>query len=77
MFRIAEPEIVVSDGGTGFTKALKKACTHTKHQRCIFNAFPQVKRRYTTTRPKTLAGNELCALSKDLLHLKTHTEAEE
>lgn len=76
MSRIAEPDIVVSDGGSGFAKALKKAWPHAKHQRCVFHAFSQV-RRYTTTRPKTLAGLELYALSKDLLYLKTLSEAEE
>ncbi len=37
--------------------------------------FSQV-RRYTTTRPKTLAGAELYALSKRLLHLETKSEAD-
>jgi len=75
MSRIAEPDIVVSDGGTGFAKALKKTWPHAKHQRCIFHAFCQVK-RYTTTKPKTLAGIELYALAKDLLRVKTNEEAE-
>lgn len=34
MKRIAEPRMVVSDGGTGFAKALKKAWPKAKHQRC-------------------------------------------
>ena len=75
MRRIAAPVIVVSDGGTGFNKALKKVWPNAKHQRCVFHAFCQVK-RYTTSRPKTLAGIELYALAKDLLKLKSLEEAD-
>ena len=75
MSRIAEPEIVVSDGGTGFAKALKKTWPNAKHQRCVFHAFCQI-RRYTTTKPKTGAGIELYMLSKDLLHIETKEAAE-
>ena len=75
MRRIAEPRMVVSDGGTGFAKALKKTWPNTKHQRCVFHAFCQVK-RYTTSRPNTLAGVELYGLAKDLLKLKTKKDAE-
>ena len=68
MSRIAEPAVVVSDGGTGFAKALKKEWPNARHQRCLFHVFCQVK-RYTTSRPKTAAGVELYALSRELLHL--------
>ena len=71
--RIAEPFVVVSDGGTGFAKALKKSWPNAKHQRCIFHVFSQV-RRYTTSRPKTPAGVELYILAKDLLHLEDQKE---
>ena len=66
MKRIAEPRMVVSDGGTGFAKALKKVWPKAKHQRCVFHVFCQVK-RYTTSRPNTAAGAELYMLAKDLL----------
>lgn len=46
MKRIAEPRMVVSDGGTGFGKALKQIWPNAKHQRCIFHVFCQIK-RYT------------------------------
>lgn len=75
MSRIAEPRVVVSDGGTGFAKALKKSWSSAKHQRCLFHVFCQVK-RYTTNRPKTAAGIELYALAKDLLHLETNNDKE-
>ena len=63
MKRIAEPRMVVSDGGTGFAKALKKVWPRAKHQRCTFHVFCQVK-RYTTTRPNSMAGIELYNLAK-------------
>ena len=75
MSRIAEPAVVVSDGGTGFAKALKKAWPDTRHQRCLFHVFCQVK-RYTTSRPKTAAGLELYLLAKDLLHLESKNDAD-
>lgn len=75
MRRIAEPRMVVSDGGTGFAKALKRMWPNAKHQRCVFHAFCQVK-RYTTSRPNTPAGVELYGLAKDLLKLKTKKDAE-
>lgn len=68
--RIAPPDMVVSDGGSGFAKAVRKVWPKTAVQRCTFHAFGQVK-RYTTTRPKLEAGIELYALAKDLLHIKT------
>ena len=75
MRRIAEPRMVVSDGGTGFMKALRKAWPQSMHQRCIFHVFCQV-RRYITSRPNTLAGIELYSLAKDLLDIKTKLDAE-
>ncbi len=75
MSRISEPKMVVSDGGKGFAKALKKTWANAKHQRCLFHVFCQVK-RYTTSKPKTAAGAELYILAKDLLHLKTEEEKE-
>ena len=73
--RIAEPLVVVSDGGTGFAKALKKSWPGARHQRCVFHVFCQVK-RYTTSQPKTPAGAELYMLAKDLLHLEDRKEME-
>lgn len=70
MSRIAEPKVVVSDGGKGFRKALKRKWPKAKHQRCVFHVFSQVK-RYTTSRPNTLAGLELYALARDLFEIKS------
>lgn len=75
MKRIAEPRMVVSDGGTGFVKALRKIWPNAKHQRCVFHVFCQVK-RYTTSRPNTMAGAELYGLSKALLTISNRKESE-
>ncbi len=75
MKRIAEPKFVVSDGGTGFKKALRKTWPNARNQRCVFHIFSQIK-RYTTSRPKTLAGIELYALAKELMHVESKDEAE-
>lgn len=66
--RIAAPEVAVSDGGDGFAKALRGTWPGTRHQRCVFHAFCQV-RRYTTRRPRTQAGAELCGLARALLSI--------
>lgn len=75
MSRIAAPEVVVSDGGDGFAKALRGTWPGTRHQRCVFHAFSQVK-RYTTTRPRTQAGAELYGLARALLSITTLKEAD-
>lgn len=71
---IAPPDMAVSDGGSGFAKAVKLIWPHTKIQRCTFHAFCQVK-RCTTSRPRLLAGKELYMLAKELLHVKTLKQA--
>ena len=73
--RIAPPDVVVTDGGSGFKSAVKQIWPETRVQRCIFHAFCQVK-RCTTTRPKLQAGKELYQLAKDLLHIETPAQAE-
>ena len=75
MSRIAAPEVVVSDGGDGLAKALRGTWPGTRHQRCVFHAFSQV-RRYTTTRPRTQAGAELYGLARALLSITTLKEAD-
>lgn len=75
MSRIATPRVVVSDGGSGFAKAAKKAWKGAKIQRCTFHAAAQVK-RYTTQTPKTAAGFELKVLANDLMKIREKSEAE-
>ena len=74
MQRIAAPAMVVSDGGPGFRKALKRVWPKAKLQRCTFHAFLQVK-RYTTGSPKTIAGIEMYMIAKDLLMIKDMEQA--
>jgi hypothetical protein len=74
MSRIAAPEVVVSDGGSGFEKAKRNVWPATAVQRCVFHAFCQV-RNYTTTRPKLPAGAQLYMLAKDLLHVRDGEQA--
>lgn len=73
--KIAPPRMVVTDGGTGFAKAVKEVWPQTKVQRCLFHVFCQVK-RYTTLRPKLQAGRELLGLARDLLSVKSMRNAE-
>lgn len=75
MSRIAEPEMVVSDGGSGFERARRRAWPGAEHQRCTVHAARQVV-RYTTKRPRTEAGRELLGLAGALPHVTTLKEAE-
>lgn len=73
--RIAPPDMVVTDEGSGFVQAVARAWPKTKVQRCLFHVFSQVK-RYTTTRPKLQASVELYALSKELMHIESIHQAQ-
>ena len=73
--RVAAPEVVVTDGGSGFAAAVAAEWPSTKVQRCVFHAFCQVK-RCTTTRPKLQAGRELYGIALDLMHIETLHQAE-
>lgn len=66
--------LVVTDGGSGFEKARKEIWPDTEVQRCTFHAFTQIK-RYTTTRPNLVCGQELYKLGLELLHITTKQEA--
>ena len=75
MAPIPAPDVVVTDGGSGFAKAVRETWPRTRVQRCTFHAFSQVK-RYTTTRPKLQAGRELYAIARDLMGIETLRQAE-
>lgn len=75
MAPIPAPEVVVTDGGSGFAKAVRETWPRTRVQRCAFHAFSQVK-RYTTTRPKLQAGRELYLIARDLMGIETLHQAE-
>lgn len=72
--RIAPPDMVVTDGGSGFARACAAEWPETKVQRCLFHAFCQVK-RYTTSRPKLQAGRELYGLALELMALEDPSQA--
>ena len=72
---IPAPPVVVTDGGSGFQRAVRGAWPRTRVQRCVFHAFCQV-RRYTTSRPRLQAGVELYGLARELLHVETLRQAE-
>lgn len=71
---IVPPDLVVTDGGTGFKKAVKKVWGTTAVQRCTFHVSQQI-RRYTTQRPRLRAGKELLKLSRVLTKISTLNEA--
>ena len=75
MAPIPAPDVVVTDGGSGFAKAVRETWPRTSVQRCTFHAFSQVK-RYTTTRPKLQAGRELYLIARDLMGIETLHQAE-
>ena len=75
MAPITAPDVVVTDGGSGFAKAVRETWPRTRVQRCAFHAFSQVK-RYTTTRPKLQAGRELYLIARDLMGIETLHQAE-
>jgi len=72
--RIAPPDVVVTDGGSGFASAVAAEWPRTRVQRCVFHAFQQVK-RCTTSRPKLQAGVELYGLARELMHLEDLQQA--
>lgn len=69
MARIAPPDVVVADGGSGFDKARRALWPSTRVQRCTFHAFEQVK-RCTTTRPRLQAGVEMYGIAKSLMRVE-------
>lgn len=62
--------VVVTDGRSGFAKAVRETWPRTGVQRCTFHALSQVK-RYTTTQPKLQAGRELYLIARDLMGIET------
>lgn len=75
MAPIPAPDVVVTDGGSGFAKAVRETWPRTGVQRCTFHALSQVK-RYTTTQPKLQAGRELYLIARDLMGIETLHQAE-
>lgn len=75
MAPLPPPDVVVSDGGSGFARAVARSWPRTRVQRCVFHALCQV-RRYTTSRPRLQAGVELYGLALDLMRLVSLRQAD-
>ena len=68
------PDYVVCDGQKGLLKALAICWPQTIVQRCRFHAWLNIKTKLTL-RPESRAGQELLALTRDLLHVQTRRQA--
>ena len=68
---IPAPDVVVTDGGSGFAKAVRAAWPRPRC-RDACSTYAQVK-RCTTTRPKLQAGRELNQIALDLTHIRRCT----
>lgn len=74
MRRIAPPLMVVTDGGSGFEKARRRAWPHTRVQRCTFHVYSNI-RTATTQHPRLDASKGLLALGRALLAVDTPDRA--
>lgn len=69
MLKVAPPLMVVTDGGTGFKKAVRAIWPDTRVQRCLVHVKRQVVKK-TTMNPKLDCGRELLGLAKRLPRVK-------
>lgn len=69
MIKVPPPTMVVTDGGTGFKKAVRVIWPDTRVQRCLVHISRQVKRK-TTLNPQLDAGKELLRLARRLTKAK-------
>lgn len=74
MAPIPTPEVVVTDGGSGFEKARRAVWPDARVQRCTFHVWMNIK-NYTTLKPKLPAGAQLLQLGRDLLIIRSADEA--
>jgi len=71
---IPAPDYVICDGQKGMLKAIQTIWPGTIVQRCRFHAWLNVKAKLTL-HPETVAGQQLLALSRALLHIHTKRQA--
>jgi hypothetical protein len=69
LMKVAPPAVVVTDGGSGFAKAVRTIWPDTRIQRCLVHVSRQVKRK-TTLHPKLDCGKELLGISRQLTKVK-------
>ena len=72
--QIPPPTVVITDGGTGISSALKQAWPETAVQRCIFHIQLNVTRELTR-RPRLPAGKALRQLALNLTGISTVEDA--
>lgn len=72
--KLPAPRYVVCDGQKGMLKALDICWPATVVQRCRFHVWLNTKSKLTL-RPNSQAGQELLALSRQLLHVRTRRQA--
>lgn len=69
------PKAIVCDGRAGLLRSARKHFPGCTIQRCLVH-IQQGIRRATTTRPKYSCWKELYELSKQVMSIRTHTEAQ-
>lgn len=69
MARIAEPVVVVCDGGGGIRKALRHAWPGARVQRCLFHICPNIG-ALLGQKPRYEASRQLLRLAKELTRVK-------
>ncbi|WP_328821738.1 IS1249 family transposase [Nesterenkonia haasae] len=67
--RFPAPDVVVTDGGTGLRAALDQQWRRTRIQRCFFHIRAAVV-RHTTLNPRLEAGQEILALTRELMRVQ-------
>lgn len=76
LLKIPPPQLVIADGGSGFSSACAEIWPNTRIQRCTFHVQSQII-RYTTRSPRTQAGAELLTLCRSLSKIKTPTQRDQ
>lgn len=74
LLRLPPPAYTVCDGQKGMLLALKTVWPTTVVQRCRFHAWLNVKAKLTL-HPESEAGQQLLALTRDVLHVHSKREA--
>lgn len=62
--------MVITDGGSGFRKAMKECWPQVRIQRCLFHVFMNIT-RLTSKNPRLAPGRELKQLAHQLVNVKT------
>lgn len=68
--QVSPPLMVVTDGGSGFRKAVNHVWPGVRVQRCLFHVYLNITAK-TSKNPRLPAGRELKALAWQLLHINS------